>query len=93
MWEPNAHKNIGAAAIIGQETGGGACGNTSGSNKTIMLSNSGISVQIQMWGYSSAIKKELPCGRGVIPDYKVVDLPFTDNDEMMEMVAALIDNS
>lgn len=86
-------KNIGAAAIVGQETGGGACGNTSGSNKTITLSNSGISVQIQMWGYTSAINKDLPCGHGVVPDYKVVDLPFTDNDEMMEMVVRLIDKS
>jgi len=86
-------KNIGAAAIVGQETGGGACGNTSGNNKTITLSNSGISIQIQMWGYTSAINKDLPCGYGVVPDYKVVDLPFTDNDEMMELVVRLINKS
>ena len=86
-------KNIGAASVVGQETGGGACGNTSGNNKSITLANSGISVQIQMWGYSSAINKELPCGQGVLPDYKVVDLPFTDNDEMIEMIAELQDNS
>ena len=85
-------KNIGAASIVGEETGGGACGNTSGNNKSITLANSGISVQIQMWGYSSAINKELPCGRGVEPDYQVVDLPFTDNDEAMELVAELQDN-
>jgi hypothetical protein len=86
-------KNIGAAYVVGQETGGGACGNTSGNNKSITLANTGISVQIQMWGYTSAIKKDLPCGHGVLPDYKVVDLPFTDNDEMMELVAALLTES
>ena len=86
-------RNSGAATVIGQETGGGACGNTSGNNKSITLSNSGIKVQIQMWGYSSAINKDLPCGHGVMPDYKVVDLPFTENDEMMEMVATLKDKS
>ncbi len=83
-------KNIGAATVVGQETGGGACGNTSGHNKTITLRNSGISVQIQMWGYSSAVDPDLACGRGVLPDYKVVDLPFTEQDEVLDVVAQLI---
>ena len=83
-------KNIGAATVVGQETGGGACGNTSGHNKTITLKNSGISVQIQMWGYSSTVDPNLPCGWGVIPDYKVVDLPFTRQDEVLEVVSQLI---
>jgi hypothetical protein len=43
-----------------------------------------------MWGYSSAIDEDLPCGQGVLPDYKVIDLPFTEIDEVMEMVAKLI---
>ena len=86
-------KNIGAASVVGQETGGGACGNTSGNNKRITLANTGIRVQIQMWGYSSAINKDIPCGHGVLPDHSVVDIPFTDNDEVMEMVAELMAKS
>ena len=83
-------KNIGAATIVGLETGGGACGNTSGNSKSITLKNTGITMRIQMWGYSSAVKEDLPCGYGVLPDHAVVDLPFTDNDEVMEMVAKLM---
>ena len=79
-------KNIGAATIVGLETGGGACGNT----KSITLKNTGIAMRIQMWGYSSAIDKDIPCGHGVLPDYTVADLPFTDIDEAMEMVARLM---
>jgi hypothetical protein len=47
-------------------------------------------MRIQMWGYSSAIDEDLPCGQGVLPDYTVSDLPFTDIDEVMEMVAKLL---
>ena len=83
-------KNIGAATIVGLETGGGACGNTSGNSKSITLKNTGIAMRVQMWGYSSAIDKDIPCGHGVLPDYTVVDLPFTDNDEVMEVVARLM---
>jgi C-terminal processing protease CtpA/Prc len=83
-------KNIGAATIVGLETGGGACGNTSGNSKSITLKNTGIAMRIQMWRYSSAIDKDIPCGHGVIPDYIVTDLPITDNDEVIEMVARLV---
>jgi hypothetical protein len=83
-------KNIGAATIVGVETGGGACGNTSGNSKSITLKNTGIAMRIQMWGYSSAIRDDLPCGYGVLPDHKVVDLPLTEGDEVLDVVAALL---
>ena len=83
-------KNIGAATIVGLETGGGACGNTSGNSKSITLKNTSIAIRIQMWGYSSAVDVDLPCGQGVLPDYTVSDLPFTDIDEVMEIVAKLM---
>ncbi len=83
-------KNIKAATIIGIETGGGACGNTSGRSESLKLANTGISLRIQTWGYFSAINKNLICGSGVLPDYEVVDFPFTVEDEMLEQVSALL---
>ena len=85
-------KNINAATIIGLETGGGACGNTSGHSTRITLENTGISIGIPMWHYYSAIDPSLPCGHGVYPDHEVVDLPYTDRDEVIELVAKLLDD-
>ncbi len=59
----------GWATFIGQETGGGAYGNTSGETKTITLPNSRIEVSIPMWMYFTALKNTDPKGRGVIPNY------------------------
>lgn len=59
------------ATFIGEETGGGYDGNTSGHTRTITLPNSGIIVNIPMWKYTTAnIGHDYP-GRGVIPDYQV----------------------
>ena len=57
------------ATFIGQETGGGAYGNTSGHSTSIRLPNSKIVVDLPYWMYFTALKKEYPKGRGVIPQY------------------------
>ncbi|MEO1263973.1 MAG: S41 family peptidase [Bacteroidota bacterium] len=57
------------ATFIGQETGGGAYGNTSGHAENILLPNSKINVSIPFWMYFTALKNKYPKGRGVIPDY------------------------
>lgn len=57
------------ATFIGEETGGGYDGNTSGHTRTITLPNSKVTVNVPMWKYTTAnIGHSFP-GRGVIPDY------------------------
>lgn len=57
------------ATFIGQETGGGAYGNTSGQSTSIRLPNSKITVELPYWMYFTALNNKYPKGRGVIPDY------------------------
>ena len=84
-------KEVGAATIIGIETGGGACGNTSGSTNRIKLVNTAISISIPMWNYRSAIRPQ-PCGHGVSPDLHAIDLTHTEVDEVIENTLSLIRN-
>lgn len=65
------HHN-GWAKFVGEETGGGYDGNTSGNSRTLTLSNSGIRVNLPMWMYTTANLGHKFKGRGVIPDHKVV---------------------
>ncbi|MEL7120982.1 MAG: S41 family peptidase [Bacteroidota bacterium] len=57
------------ATFIGQETGGGAYGNTSGHSTSIRLPKSKIVVDLPYWMYFTALKNKYPKGRGVIPDH------------------------
>ncbi len=59
------------ATFIGEETGGGYDGNTSGYSKRLELPNSKINVNIPMWKYTTANEGHLYPGRGVQPDYSV----------------------
>lgn len=65
------------AVFIGEETGGGFEGNTSGMNAELLLPNSKLRVGIHLYEYWNAVKvKER--GRGTMPDHfvtlRVVDL-------------------
>ncbi|MBO3700679.1 S41 family peptidase [Roseivirga sp. E12] len=60
------------ATFIGEETGGGYDGNTSGNSRTLSLSNSGIRVNLPMWKYTTANIGHAFPGRGVIPGYPIV---------------------
>lgn len=55
--------------FIGQETGGGAGGNTSGYSNTITLDHSGITVNLPMWKHTTSPNPNRTFGRGVIPDF------------------------
>lgn len=57
------------ATFIGEETGGGYDGNTSGNSKSLVLPNSGMRVNVPMWKYTTANPGHSYYGRGVIPDY------------------------
>jgi C-terminal processing protease CtpA/Prc len=66
--------------FIGEETGGGYYGNTSGDEKNITLPNTNITVRIPMVKYVSAVKKAKYSDRGVIPDY----ISFPDLDYFIQ---------
>ena len=85
-------QHLGLAVFIGEETGGGACGNTSGASKSVTLPNTGIVINIPQWKYRVANPPDTPCGRGVIPQIKVVDLPYTETDEALDVALELIGN-
>ncbi|MEQ9414462.1 MAG: S41 family peptidase, partial [Cyclobacteriaceae bacterium] len=59
------------ATFIGEETGGGYDGNTSGNSKSLVLPNSGIRINLPMWKYTTANIGHPYYGRGVIPDFPV----------------------
>lgn len=57
--------------FIGEETGGGYYGNTSGARTTLYLPNTQIKVNIPLWKYNTAVKPLKYRDRGIIPDYPV----------------------
>jgi C-terminal processing protease CtpA/Prc len=83
-------ENLDRAIIIGEETGGGQNGNTSGASKSVILINSGISVNIPMWKYTTARKNQHDSGRGVIPNYRVrPTIEQILNDEDAQLIYCL----
>lgn len=60
------------ATFVGQETGGGYLGNTSGYSKELVLPNSKIRIYIPTLKFEMNVKPKLPIGRGVIPHHEVV---------------------
>lgn len=65
-------KSNGRGEFIGEETGGGYNGNTSGEIDKIILPNTKIIVSIPKLRYISAVKKTKYKDRGTIPDYIIV---------------------
>lgn len=63
------------ATFVGEETGGGYDGNTSGNSTTLTLPNSKIRVNVPMWMYTTANLGHQYYGRGVIPDYQITRNP------------------
>lgn len=73
------------AIFIGEETGGGFDGNTSGIYDQITLPNSRITIRIPLVKYVSAVKgASFPFGRGVIPDFPVKTYGETKGDPFMD---------
>lgn len=62
----------GLATFVGQETGGGYIGNTSGYSKKLTLPNSKIEVSIPALQFVMNVKPKLPFGRGVIPHHEAI---------------------
>lgn len=64
-------RSLTQATFIGEETGGGYEGNTSGLNALIALPHSGLKLKIQMYGYWNAVRAAKH-GRGTLPDIPIV---------------------
>ena len=60
------------ATFVGQETGGGYLGNTSGYRRKLVLPNSNIQIYIPALQFVMNVEPKLPIGRGVIPQYEVI---------------------
>jgi len=58
--------------FIGEETGGGYYGNTSGNFAETLLPNTKITIYIPTTKYVMAVKKGKYKDRGIIPDYEVI---------------------
>ncbi|MFW5690167.1 MAG: S41 family peptidase, partial [Spirochaetota bacterium] len=65
-------RSSGRARVVGEETGGGYSGNTSGFFAITRLPNSRLIVGIPLWGYYLAVEPIQPLDRGVIPTVTVV---------------------
>lgn len=63
-------KNL--ATFVGQETGGGYMGNTSGYSQKLVLPNSKIGISIPALQFIMNVEPKLPFGRGVIPHFEVI---------------------
>jgi Peptidase family S41 len=61
-------RSMDRATFIGEETGGGYEGNTSGLNASIVMPNSKLRLRIMMYDYWNAVKPPANRGRGTIPD-------------------------
>ncbi|WP_264537679.1 S41 family peptidase [Flavobacterium sp. N1736] len=89
-------KNYTNAAFIGEETGGGYYGNSSGSFLKFTLPNSKITGRIPLCKFVIADKNyEIPFGHGIIPDYSVqptIEDYLKGNDPEMNYVKKLILN-
>jgi Peptidase family S41 len=59
------------AIFIGEETGGGYYGNTSGFVIKLTLPNSQIIIRIPLLKFVVEVGGDTPFGRGVIPDYEI----------------------
>ena len=74
----------GLATFIGQETGGGYLGNTSGYRRNLTLPNSKITIEIPALQFVMNVEPKLPFGSGVKPHYIVIPTinQYTNNENV-----------
>ena len=89
-----AHANH-LATFVGEETGGGYLGNTSGDEMQVVLPHSGITVSVPHWCYLTAGVDQKHAGRGVPPDVEVhatIEDVLAGRDVVLEKTLGLIRN-
>ncbi|MEM8712850.1 MAG: S41 family peptidase, partial [Planctomycetota bacterium] len=82
----------GRGIFLGEESGGGYCGNTSGASKTVTLPMSGITMDLPMWKYTTAVDSTANTGRGVPVEHRIVPTWARTSegvDQCLEKVRAL----
>lgn len=88
-------KMYSAATIIGEETGGGFYGQTSGSYVHLLLPNTNIEIRIPLLKFHTTFESDkIPFGRGVIPNYEVVptfEEYINGTDSELEYTLRMID--
>lgn len=86
-------RSRGRATFVGEETGGGYDGNTSGLNALVVLPHSRLRTKVMMYGYWNAVRPAAQPGRGTIPEH-VVPRPVADllegNDRALARALALL---
>lgn len=83
------------ATLLGEETGGGYDGNTSGYSRTLSLPNSKIKVNLPMWMYTTANLGHDYYGRGAVPHERIIPTIgqyLSDEDVVLKRAEALISN-
>jgi C-terminal processing protease CtpA/Prc len=84
------------AVFIGEETGGGYYGNTSGFQIILTLPHSQITIRIPLLKFVVEVGGDIPFGRGVIPDHEVqptIDEYLNGADAEMTYALKLIRDS
>jgi len=80
------------ATFVGQETGGGYLGNTSGYTKDLVLPHSKIEIGIPALQFIMNVKPQTPFGRGVLPDHEVIptfDQYMNDESASLEFILGM----
>lgn len=62
------------AVFVGQETGGGYYGNSSGYSQELVLPNSQIKIYIPALQFVMNVEPKLPFGSGIIPHHNVIPI-------------------
>ncbi|WP_133639738.1 S41 family peptidase [Sphingobacterium paludis] len=90
-------KNHTSAVFLGEETGGGYYGNSSGYFLNFTLPNSGLSGRIPLIKFIvDTPDKSVPFGRGLIPDYEIIPTIgdyLQGKDPVLEQVQRLINRA
>jgi len=84
------------ATFVGQETGGGYYGNTSGYGRSLVLPNSKINVSIPALQFIMNVDPKLPFGSGVIPHHEVIptfDEYINGENAALSYVLKLVENN
>ncbi len=84
--------HYGKAEFIGEESGGGYYGNTSGYSPRLVLPHTGLRINIPLVRYTMAVSGYPHSDRGVIPDYPVratIEDLLTGRDPVLAFAKAL----
>jgi C-terminal processing protease CtpA/Prc len=80
------------AEFIGEESGGGYYGNTSGPGAILTLPNTKLQAYVPLMGYYMAVRNDKAANHGVVPDHAVkytIDELVAGNDKELALALEL----